>query len=274
MKNVILILSVLAIGFTSNAQTTGIKTLKKVMELKITREGGANGASVAWHPIQKKYYAAMAGNASFQMGVFDAAGKALHKPDQEIFFDVRGLWYNPKTKTLQANGYNDFGWTEYKLDSKGMPVSVKALYDEVMYQPDEQSVGTYDPKNDVVYFFKTEDGNLAKHKMSEGYYDDDVILHLGYKNQAAMDDEFTEDNASSKSNYNPSVFYTGFKGSEIGLLNSVESKIEMYNIATGFKTKELRLPDDAPVKDFLNFSFANGIFWLFDKEARIWKGYK
>lgn len=29
------------------------KTLKKVLELKIPREGGANATSVAWHPVQK-----------------------------------------------------------------------------------------------------------------------------------------------------------------------------------------------------------------------------
>ena len=44
------------------AQNT--KDLKKVMELQIYGEGGANGACVAWHPAQKKYYAAMAGNVS------------------------------------------------------------------------------------------------------------------------------------------------------------------------------------------------------------------
>ncbi|NJO24636.1 MAG: hypothetical protein HC867_00880 [Bacteroidia bacterium] len=49
---------------TSGQQTT---TLKKTLELAIPRTGGANGAGVAWHPDEKKYYASMAGNAGFPL---------------------------------------------------------------------------------------------------------------------------------------------------------------------------------------------------------------
>ncbi|MBM3432222.1 MAG: hypothetical protein FJX92_04360 [Bacteroidetes bacterium] len=85
------------------------RELKEVIQLVIPREGGANAANVAWHPIQKKYYAAMAGNISFSLAVYDNTGKLLSPTDQETLFDVRGLWYNPTTKTIQMNGYNDFG---------------------------------------------------------------------------------------------------------------------------------------------------------------------
>jgi hypothetical protein len=112
MKKILLLLAAfLLVGASANSQT--IKTLKKVLELKITEPGGANAASVAWHPVQKKYYAAQAGNADFPLGVFDVKGKMLSNSTQTTLFDIRGLWYNAKTKTLQANGYNDFGWTEY-----------------------------------------------------------------------------------------------------------------------------------------------------------------
>src|SRR5262245_4426823 len=76
-------------------------TLKKVLELKMPKEGGANGASVAWHPVQKKYYAAMAGNTTYPLAVFDINGKRLSADDQTTMFDVRGLWYNSRSKKLQ-----------------------------------------------------------------------------------------------------------------------------------------------------------------------------
>ena len=60
-----------------NAQTTKVnasnaKTLSQVMKLKISAShGGSNGASVAWNPVSKKYYAAMAGNRDFPLEIFD-----------------------------------------------------------------------------------------------------------------------------------------------------------------------------------------------------------
>ncbi len=274
MKKIFLVLAILAIAHNSNSQNETGKRLKKVLQLKITREGGANAAGVAWHPIQKKYYAAMAGNANFQMGVYDPSGKILHNSEQKTYFDVRGFWYNPNTKTLQANGYNEFGWTEFKLNAKGMPVSVKPLYDSVMYQPDEQSIGAYDPQKDAVYFFNP-DGNLNKHNYKEGFYDSEILLHLGFTNQQEMDDKGVVENSEAKENYNSTpVIFTGIKGNEIGLLNYKNRQIELYNIRTGFLAKILILPEAAPVSDWHNFSYCNGIYWLFDNKARIWMGYK
>ena len=274
MKKIFFVLAILAIAHNSNSQNETGKRLKKVLQLKITREGGANAAGVAWHPIQKKYYAAMAGNADFQMGVYDPSGKILHQPEQQTFFDVRGFWYNPHTKTLQANGYNEFGWAEFKLDTKGMPVSIKPLYENVMYQPDEQSIGAYDPQYNAVYFFNA-DGNISKHNYKEGFYDSEIPLHLGYTSQTEMDDDGVVENSAVKDNYNSTaIIFTGIKGSEIGLLNYVSSQIELYNIKTGFLAKKILLPDEAPVSEWHNFSYCNGIYWLFDTKARIWKGYK
>jgi hypothetical protein len=36
----------------------------------------------------------------------------------------------------------------------------------------------------------------------------------------------------------------------------------------------LKLPEDAISYDWLNFSFSNGIYWLFEKDNRKWVGYK
>ena len=89
-KALILAALTLLLSFQSNAQA--VKTLKKVITLEITEEGGSNGAAVAWHPVQKKYYAAMSGNSEFPMGVFDAQGKKVFEDGITTQYDVGGLW--------------------------------------------------------------------------------------------------------------------------------------------------------------------------------------
>lgn len=274
MKKTIAIIALLLFwGITTNAQkqTTGDKVLKQVLTLKIDHEGGANGANIAWHPGQKKYYAAMAGNETFPMVVFDVAGKKLSNDDLATMFDVRGLWYNPSSKTLQANGYDNFGWSDYKLDSKGIPVSSRKL-SIVTSQPDAQSVGAFDTKKNVLYFYDYMLVGIERHKMTDGASDTTIQLHLGAKTQADIRDD---GNTELKDNYNQNaIIYTGTPKAEIGLLNVIDKKIELYNLANGLMTQVLKLPEDAPAEASLNFSYCNGIYWLFNKADREWHGYK
>lgn len=268
-KTSLLVLSLLTLSLCSSAQVKN-STLKQVLELKIAGEGGANGASVAWHPIQKKYYAAIAGNATFPLGVFDATGKRLSPETLTTMFDVRGLWYNPASKNLQSNGYDDNGWVEYLLDKKGLPTDIKELI-AGNNQPTSQSVGALNPKKNEIYFFN-EDGNISVYDAKDGQVKDDITLILG---MSADDDDGMSDNYDVLEDYNAStLIYTGIKGAEIGLLNVYENQIELYNISTGYMTRTLTLPSTAAVYENLNFSYANGIYWLFNKETRVWTGYK
>ena len=261
------------VSFTVLQAQPPAKPIKKVLELKIPREGGANGASVAWHPVLKRYYAAMAGNITYCLAVFDVTGKRISQPDLSTNFDVRGLWYNPKTKTLQMNGYNDFGWGEYKLNSKGFPDSVKILHNG-MNQPSEQSIGTFNPLKNVVYFLNDE-GNLDVYDYKDGLYQENIELTLGKtKKDAEQNDEEHTDDESVLDDYNSAIVYTGIPGSEIGIFNHIEKQVELYNLKDGHLVRKIVLPGDAPVNTFLNFAYTNGIWWLFDKDARIWKGYK
>lgn len=212
----------------------------------------------------------MAGNKDFCLGVFNTSGKLLSDTALKTQFDVRGLWYNPANGNLQMNGYNDSGWGEYKLNSKGIPTEVKILFSK-LHQPDEQSVGAFNPKEKVIYFVNDE-GNISKYDLTTSKYIDDIELHLA---QTEEDEDLLADNYDYLENYNSTtVVYTGLAGAELGLLNYSDLTIELYNIKTGYKTRTLSLPDDAPVNDFLNFAFSNGIYWLFDTEERIWMGYK
>ena len=269
MKKTILFFAVL---FATHSLVSAqiIRELKKVIELNIPREGGANGASVAWNPVQKKYYAAMAGNVEFSLSVYDIDGKRISPAEQKALFDVRGLWYNPSKKTIQVNGYNDFGWGEYVLDKNGLPEKVNVLH-EGMHQPDAQSVGSYDPARKSVYFYNL-DGHIERYDPADGNFKETIELFLG---RTGPDDDILLENAEVVEEYNrTTLVFTGLPKAEIGLYNHHVHEIELYDIKTGYITRKLSLPQSAPAPEYLNFSYCNGIFWLFDKESRIWKGYK
>jgi hypothetical protein len=277
MKKILLLLACSAALLLQTAQAQKTepvnKTLKKVLELAIPDADGSNGASVVWHPVLKRYYAAMAGNALFFIGAYDMKGKLLTPEDLEAQFDIRGMWYNPASKTIQMNGYDAYGWAEYKLDTKGVPVSVKNIIEQSI-QPDAQSTGAYDPVAKQLYFFN-QDGNIDKYDFKTTKFSETLELTLGYTAKEAEDDADEIDNEIAIADYNTTtVIYTGIKNAEIGLLNVLNSEVELYDLKTGHITQKLSLPEDAPVEEALNFAYTNGVLWLFDKNTRSWKGYK
>ena len=279
MKKLSVLLNIfLLIAFSVTAQTE--KKLNKVMELTITEEGGANGAVVVWEPVLKRYYCPMAGNEVFPFQIFDAKGKLLSKPKQETLMDVRGMWYNAKTKKLYANGYNDAGWAEYIMDVKGNPTGKKILF-EGMNQPDMQSVGTYDAAKNVVYFLNYNKVHTYSTSATKAMGDPVTLNFEKIKSteekpptdssdvfdMVADEETYTEYNSTT-------VIYTGIKGQELGLLNITDKRIDLFDQATGNIKIRLVLPDDAAVNPMFNFSYANGMYWLFNKATRIWTAYK
>lgn len=239
---------------------------RKVMEVKIP-EGGANGASVVYHPKEKLYYAAQAGNASFPLVIFDESGNVLSPVEQSTLIDIRGLWYNPRTKDIGGNGYAQNGWFSYELDKKGMVESIN-IFKKGRYQPDDHSPGVLNTEENEVLFLNglnidcyTTDGE-EKRKT--------IQLYIGKKTPA---DAGT--GSSFESNYNTrSLIYTGKEGAEIGLLNIAEKQVELYNIKTGYMTRIVKLPLSFKPESFFNFSYSNNTYWVFNKNTRYWIGYR
>lgn len=244
--------------------------LKNVMTLEVPGDGGSNGASMAYHPVTKRYYAPMAGNASFQMAVYSATGKLLSTDEDATVVDVRGIWFNPASKTLQVNCYDEGGWVEYKLNSKGMISDTKTLF-EGRKQPSDQSVASFDTKAKCLIFL---DGHtVVYYSLATGEATDKMVeLFPGVKQGKKVDEDAMI--PEFEDNYNTTtVLYIGSPIAEYGLLNTEEKQIELYN-KKGYMVKTLKLPEDAPCNKSFNFGYANGIYWLFDKEARTWSGYK
>lgn len=253
------------------------KKLKKVIQLKIPREGGNNGASVAWNPITKKYYAAMAGDKKYFIGVYDSKGKLLSPAGLETGCDIRGIWYNDSAKTIQLNGYKDFGWAEFILDNNGFPKGIQVLH-AGFHQPNDQSAGAFNARKNHLYFllentvltydFATADllGHPVELKPEEEHGKKDVEKKAG-GGEEEEEEEGGDFNTTA-------LIFTGIKGKEFGMLNYMERRILLFDGTSGKKRTELELPTEAPVHSLLNFSYCNGIYWLFDKKTRAWKGYR
>lgn len=271
----------LAMPFLMNAQV--VKTLKKTIELKmpgivyeskLTGEDslpGTRGGAVAWHPLQKKYYAAFAGNVSYPLAVFNMAGKLLSGEDLTTIEDLRGLWYNPKLKKICGNGYNDIGWFSYKLDAKGIPEESE-VYAAGMNQPGQQSIGVFNTKTNMVCFLDGQ--NIYVYNADAMQEEDSTIrLYPGISKKEDIDEDDDGEFLSEDYSYNV-LIYTGIPKAEFGLLNVIEKQVELYNRKTGLLTQKLKLPADLPTWPAFNFSYANGIYWAFDQETRTWTGYK
>lgn len=250
------------------------RQLKKVMELKMPKDegdvnNGQKGASVCWNPVTKKYYAVFTGSKE-PLGVYDEKGKLLTDTSLAAMQNVRGLWYNPATKKICGNTFNDGGWFSYTLNNKGVPVASKTDI-AGMKQPDEQSTGTYDPASGMVYFFNG--GKLVFYN-NKGVFAKKLPIHFGQPKVLGPAEFENEDNFNTDYNQT-TVVHTGIAASPAGLLNVKLNRIELYDLNEGYLQQILLLPDDDlyGTKAF-NFAYANGIYWLYNIFTRTWQGFK
>ncbi|HUR67512.1 MAG TPA: hypothetical protein VMZ03_14260 [Chitinophagaceae bacterium] len=263
--------------FSASSQTSvPVTRVKKVKTLKMARDKdidpmpGTRGASVAWHPVFKKYYAAMAGNIGYPLCIFDAAGKRVSPDSLNCEVDVRGLWYNADKKTIQGNSFDAGGWFRYDHDTKGMIREVQYLTEE-MTQPNAQSVGAANSLSKQIMFLHQ--GEIWFYSMEEPVKGATLTIHWGRTKADGMDPEQTDPVTPSAYN-STTVIYTGIKRAELGFLKPESYEIELYDVKTGFLTRSVKLPADAPMNASFNFAYANGMYWLFNIETREWSGYK
>lgn len=272
MKHIIFAVSILLsvlIASPLQAQTV----LKQVISLQMPEGGGMNSAAVAWHPITKKYYSSIVGNASFPMAVFSEKGTII-QDDQIADYDFRGIWYNPISKLLQFNTFDSNGVGHIELESDGR-IQSKVIDVEGMKQPDRQSVGFYyTPGNNIVYLspsFNVEkyDSRTLKPLGSLTY------LFAGCKSKKESDVLTEDELAYAWDDRNASVQYTNIPKGELAVLNVAERTIELYDKQTGYLTKvAFSIPASITLESNFNFSYTNGIWWFFQKEERRWVGCK
>lgn len=255
-----------------------VRTLRETMRLQMLNGPGTLGAGVAFHAKFRFYYASLAGNIRHPMSVFNVAGERVSPGDLATMFDTRGIWFNPVSGTIQANGFGPYGVIAYVIDEYGMPYDTKEVF-KGPWMPEDQSSAVYSPRDSVLYIL---DKNVLR------AYHPNNGTPLAQKNITLQPGVFKPKPPRPNqppvvvpppdtllNNYNnTSVAFTGMANAEVGLLNLREKAIELYSKTEGIMTQKLMLPADAPVSKRLNFAFANNIYWLYDSKNRVWIGYR
>ena len=226
---------------------------KKDVQLRIDALNGTNGSAVAWDSKRKVYYAVIAGNADFPLEQFTEAGEFLL--GSTALTDTRGLWYNPKTKTLEGNAAGELGLFKHQLGTDGDAVATEVLFPG-QNQPDFQSVGAINPKKQEIYFYY--DDVFYRYSRKYGTVKASIMLY-GYPADPADLNTTT-------------VIFTGRKGEELGVLDHQANKVYLFNLK-GTYSATVQLPNDAISFKMFRFSYANGKIWLYDTQSRSWQGY-
>lgn len=227
---------------------------------------GTNGGSICWNPLNGKYYAAMAGNSDYTIALFDKTGKCLTDTSTKTLVDVRGMWYNKLKKQICVNTYGNNGWYAYHLNAKGIPDKANSFYNGEN-QGGDNGVGFSDGSTSV--YFLTDNMEENKLTISQCNLNGDIRGQIYLTLNADLYGYDFEElyNATT-------LIYTGQTNKEFGLLNYDDKQIELYSKSTGNCTEILKLPEETELYGMFNFGFANGYYFLFNKDSREWKGYK
>lgn len=240
----------LGTSFSSLAQKTYSATAD--ITLNFQSEDGTNASAVAWNPANKMYYTVIAGNETFPLETFSAAGELIYSNTASV--DSRGLWYNPKSKKIEGNGPDTYGYFSHSISSNGQ-LDPATFYVEGQHQPDYNSVGALDSKAKKICFYSS--GSVYFYNQSNGKEAGSVAL---------------KDIPSLETINSTTVIYTGRKGEELGILDYGSNNVYLFDLKGNFKAI-VTLPTDAVTHDVFRFSFANEKIWLYDEVSRSWTGY-
>ncbi|MFN9709987.1 MAG: hypothetical protein ACK55K_01090 [Bacteroidota bacterium] len=258
------------LSFHTKAQTK--RQLQIMMRLEMPNNKGENGGTVTLHQRNKNYYATIAGNKAYSLAVFNNLSELISPPDLAQLYDIRGLWYHPREQTFYANAFADTGWIKYTIDRDGTPYDAAVVY-KGQRQPHSQSVGQYSIKENLVYFLKG--CKVVAYDANTGIPapEKNKILKVGFTRKNPPPAEWEADTVKTPYGYNfTTVIYTGIGQAEFGLLNAGKREIELYSASDGLMTTRLMIPERIPVREKLNFSFCNNMYWLFDSQLRSWIG--
>ncbi len=225
--------------------------------LTVQGEEGTNGVSVTYNPTNKLYYTVFAGNSRYPIEVHNTSGTSMST--QEIGFDVRGMWYNPSTKSLQGISYDNQGGFEIKLNEDGTIKGSEAT--AFAYGMESQTVATYAEKKKMVmfvegmtvYFFKP--GKSKSKTLTLSPTDMNTVLNTN------------------------GPMYTGVKNYEIALFEAETMTVHLFSASSGKETGKVVLKSGScekieNVPDYFRVSYCNERVFLFDTESRTWTGYK
>ncbi|MBK9355593.1 MAG: hypothetical protein IPN09_16985 [Bacteroidetes bacterium] len=231
---------------------------KKDIELKIQGKDGTNGSGVAYDPILKRYYTAIAGNAGYPLDVFDRSGRFI--ATNTCNADIRGLFYNPEYKTIECNTYENHDIMSFGFESNG---KFKINYPKIELTKLEATVPNaclnFDILNKKYIAFDQAKMAVSRFSYADGKKERD--LRVRFQNNA------------ENINYT-SVVYIDIQDGAYGFLDFVKKQVILISPKTGSPLATIQLPSDALTNNAFRFAYANGQIFLYDVDKRSWTGYK
>jgi hypothetical protein len=251
------------------------KTLVSTVTIQLPEGDGSNAAAVVWHPVTKKYYTSIIGNAMYAIGIYNANGKPF-KENIDADYDYRGFWFNPVSKRIEFNCYDSAGIGYFTLDGRGL-VSNKQILLAGMNQPQDQNVGVYYPPGNHILYLNTSTYAVEKYSAKTGLPAGTLTtLRVGCKKQSEADDmDADTENSRWEGRNRNSVQYTGMPKAELAILNYDDRIIELYDQKTGLmSSRYFKIPETVTIHLNFNFCYNNGLWWFFNKDERKWVGCK
>jgi len=240
-------------GITANAQP--VEQIRPSMKLASEGIRGGMGVSVVWNPPLNRYYAAVSGTGEKWLIIYNQQGKPIKKP-YSLPFDPGSLWLEGSGKVLKSYASGMEGLYVIHL-REGLPAYFENIFHS-LHNP--VAIGN---------------GAWARHRREMWYYHDKTIFR--YKTKHAhhrpplnlnIDDFENELNSMG-------LIYTGIKNREIGIYDRGQHRILLYSAKTGRCRNILQIMDETGPKPICgDISYANGYYWLYDRETGIWHGYR
>jgi hypothetical protein len=260
MRALLLVVLVTLACLGTKAQST-VYITDYVTHIALPEGSGTNAAGVAYHPDFKYLYFAMAGNADYPLYVYDGEGQYVDDVTGGI--DFRGIWYNPDTKQLEANAYNDDEVYTITLNDKGIPTGVKGTGVKCADAKIDNAAWAYVPGSKLIMAYNPDADRIVLCDRKTGVRKKSVPL-------AKVNDGATVNSTT--------IMYTDIQGKELALVNVTDNALWLYDAKTGKHTETIMLPDlDS---DFLilperfNMAWTEDIIWVFDTEFRTWYAFQ
>jgi hypothetical protein len=250
MKKSLLFIAASLGTFFVSGQTT--YSAQQIVQLSFQSEDGTNASAVAWNSDNKMYYTVIAGNETFPLETFSESGQNVYSETATI--DSRGLWYNPKSKKIEGNCPDVYGYFSHVVKSNGQ-LEAAEVYAAGQNQPDYNSVGAFDASKKKVYFYSY--GSVYIYNQKNGKAAGSILL---------------KDIPSLETINSTTVIFTGRKGEELGVLDYGSNNVYLFDLKGNFKSI-VTLPEGAVTHDVFRFSYANDKIWLYDEYSRTWTGY-
>lgn len=215
-----------------------------------------NCSGVAYNPLRGLYYAVRAGNPGFPLETWSSIGTQLFSTSAG--FDYRGMWWNPNTSQMEANGYSNRGIWRANLNANGYALNTGTTL-LAANQPNTQACGDYDDgANEIIYYNGS--GRIYRYSRTNNAFLGSYTLNSIPVGTGNLN--------------NTTVFYTGCSGQEIGVLDYVNRRVYIFNKSNGNFVGASQLPLSAVTTNRFRCSWANGMLWLFDLSSRRWTSYQ